>query len=244
MSASTCRAHAPATLSKRARRNMQFDSDWLLWQLADSAFPSGGFAHSGGLEAARQTGEVPRGDDLREFVKASLLQAATAAAPYALAARATPDAIAQLDRRYDAFLSNHVANRASRAQGQGFLAASVRTLGMPALRELALRIRADDLPGHWPVVFGAVGGCLGLSPRHLARLLLFITLRGLISSAVRLGVVGPMHAQSLQFELHDYGDWLVERSLETDIEEAAQTAPVIELLQGLHDRLYSKLFLS
>jgi urease accessory protein len=34
------------------------DEDWLLWQLADSAFPTGGFAHSGGLEAAWQHGEI------------------------------------------------------------------------------------------------------------------------------------------------------------------------------------------
>lgn len=27
-------------------------SDWIAWQLCDSAFPAGAFAHSGGLEAA------------------------------------------------------------------------------------------------------------------------------------------------------------------------------------------------
>ena len=30
--------------------------DWLIWQVADSTFPAGGFAHSGGLEAAWQAG--------------------------------------------------------------------------------------------------------------------------------------------------------------------------------------------
>ena len=33
-------------------------SPFLLLQLADSAFPTGGFAHSGGLEAAYQLGEI------------------------------------------------------------------------------------------------------------------------------------------------------------------------------------------
>ena len=45
-------------------------SDWLFWQLADSAFPTGGFAHSWGLEAAWQSGEVADVAALRRFVHA------------------------------------------------------------------------------------------------------------------------------------------------------------------------------
>ena len=36
---------------------------WLVLQLADAAFPTGGYVHSGGLEAAAQAGAV----DLRAF---------------------------------------------------------------------------------------------------------------------------------------------------------------------------------
>jgi urease accessory protein len=223
---------------------MDCDRDWLVWQLADSAFPSGGFAHSAGLEAARQLGEVEGAAELSDFLKGSLLQAACGAAPFALAARADPSRLAELDRRYDAFLSNHVANRASRAQGQGFLAAASRTLGHGELRELNDLVRQQSLSGHWPVLFGAVGGSLGLDARRLARLLLFITSRGLMSASVRLGVVGPIQAQAMQFELHGYSERLVERALNCDLEEAAQTSPFIELMQGVHDRLYSRLFVS
>ena len=32
---------------------------WRLWQLVDSSFPTGAFAHSGGLEAASHAGLLP-----------------------------------------------------------------------------------------------------------------------------------------------------------------------------------------
>lgn len=234
-------------------------SDWVIWQLVDSAFPGGGFAHSAGLEAARQLGEVENRDALAAFFRSNLLQAARGAVPFAVAAgEATSNilaapltervqvvlTIADLDTRYDIFLSNQIANRASRAQGLGFLAAASRTIANDDLIFLSKYFREKRLAGHWPVVFGAACGTLGLQRKRLARVLLFIALRGMVSAAVRLGIVGPMEAQSLQYELHAYGEELAERAALWNVEDAAQTSPVIELLQGMHDRLYSRLFLS
>ena len=47
---------------------------WLIWQLVDSAFPAGGFAHSFGLEAAWQQGEV-NAASLPAFVRDGIAQA-------------------------------------------------------------------------------------------------------------------------------------------------------------------------
>ena len=47
-------------------------SDWLTWQIVDSAFPTGVFAHSWGLEAAWQQGEVDDVDELRRSCDASI----------------------------------------------------------------------------------------------------------------------------------------------------------------------------
>ena len=42
---------------------------WLLLQLSDSALPTGGFAHSGGLEAMSQQRELAGPDDLTRWLQ-------------------------------------------------------------------------------------------------------------------------------------------------------------------------------
>src|SRR4051812_567897 len=108
-------------------------SAWLLYQLADAAFPAGGFAHSAGLEAAMQLGEVR---DLRAFTEEALWQAGLCALPFVLAAHRAPAEIEAIDARCHAFLLSHVANRASRAQGRAFASTCARIFALPALARL------------------------------------------------------------------------------------------------------------
>jgi urease accessory protein len=218
--------------------------DWLLWQLADSAFPSGGFAHSGGLEAAVQQGELRRADELRAFLVATLQQIGHASLPFVTSAYDHPEALLELDRHCDSFLTNHVANRASRLQGQATLASAERIFGAPELRQLRLAGTEHLAYGHLAPVFGFVMRVLGLPGGPAARLFCFLHLRGLVSGAVRLGVVGPLQAQALQHDLASCAEevFLRCRSLATD--EIAQTAPLLDLWQANQDRLYSRLFQS
>ena len=119
---------------------------WLLWQLADSAFPTGGFAHSSGLEAAWQQGEVRHRDDLTAFLEASLHQLGHSALPFVIAAHTAPGQLAEFDRLCDAFTTNHVANRASRVQGRAFLFAT----------EKIFKLESQPVPGaHFAPVFGS-----------------------------------------------------------------------------------------
>src|SRR5688572_27307111 len=100
---------------------------FLVWQLVDSAFPAGGFAHSGGLEASVHHGHVADSVTLRAFACQAIAQAGRSALPLVTAAHQNPEDLAELDRLSDAFLSSPVANRASRAQGRAFLTASARS---------------------------------------------------------------------------------------------------------------------
>src|SRR6267142_5017999 len=70
---------------------------WLLLQLADSAFPTGGFAHFAGLEAAMHAGTV----ELDGFAREALWQAGHGSLPLVTAAHREPSRMAVLDARDD-----------------------------------------------------------------------------------------------------------------------------------------------
>lgn len=216
--------------------------DWLIWQIADSAFPTGGFAHSCGLEAAWQGGEVRGAGELWTFVQHALDQAGHAALPVLTAAHTTPSRLGRLDALADAFLANTVANRASRVQGRAFVTTCARIWPMPAVKAVEMEIR--DRCGHYAPVVGATGRALELPLELTQRLFLFQHARGVIAAAVRLGIIGSYEGQRLQFDCAPVLDAVLDRCSRLGEDDLAQTAPVIDLLQSAHDRLYSRLFQS
>ncbi|HEV8543671.1 MAG TPA: urease accessory UreF family protein, partial [Verrucomicrobiae bacterium] len=173
-------------------------SDWLIWQLADSAFPAGGFAHSGGVEATRQQHELRGRDHLIEFLEAALAQAGRSSLPFVSVAFDAANDFAWTDHLCDAFTTNHVTNRASRLQGHAFLASCERAFCRDAITALRTEVDGQELPGHFAPVFGAICHALHLERGAALRLFLFNQLRSWLSSAVRLGIVGPIDAQTIQ----------------------------------------------
>jgi urease accessory protein len=216
----------------------------LVWQLIDSAFPSGGFAHSAGLEAAVQHGHVADSAGVRAFAKQSLAQCGRAALPVVTAAHQNPDDIAGLDELCDVFLSSPVANRASRAQGRALLTSVGRAFPDVMTEPLELAIRADDSVGHYAPLFGSIFNLLGVSLIDTQRAFLFIASRGVNSAAVRLGIIGAYEAQTIQAALSTEIDAVIDECSGVAPHDIAQTAPLIDLFQSTHDRLYSRLFQS
>lgn len=209
--------------------------DWLLWQLADSAFPTGAFSHSSGLEAAWQQGEVDGRAELASFLEASLQQLGRGSLPFLITAHREPERLAELDRLCDSFTTSHIANRASRLQGRAFLASVERIFQTPPLRPPC---------GHTAPIWGVVTRLLEITQDSAGQLYVFSHLRGLTASAVRLGIVGTMEAQTLQHRLSLRAQEILARSSAFTLDDLAQTAPLLELWQGAQDRLYSRLFQS
>ena len=246
------RVQAPPEARFNSNSSCDPVSQFTLWQLADSAFPTGGFAHSGGLEAAWQHGEVRNRGDLRDWLSTSLHQISRAALPFVNAAHTEPERLDEFDQLCDAFTSNHVANRASRSQGRALLSAVERIFperrSPTRLDGEATQQRAGSETGapfaHLTPVFGAVMRSLDVPHATVARLFVFTHLRSVIASAVRLNIVGPMEGQSIQFQLSAQAESVALHGATLTLDDLAQTAPLLDLWQGAQDRLYSRLFQS
>ncbi|CAG8583538.1 13193_t:CDS:1 [Ambispora leptoticha] len=167
--------------------------DWLLWQFADSALPTGGFVASSGLESAAQTGYVHDVASLSLFVSSSITNYAYSALPFMNDAWKVSSAniigegtheeerllreIMKVDDLYDACTSNTVAKRASKAQGVAMLTlfgksfANEDSKGGKVLDKIVekfkFEIRRGIACGHLPVCFGMVASCLGISLGNL-----------------------------------------------------------------------------
>ncbi len=210
-------------------------TNWRYLQLADSAFPTGGFAHSAGLEAAAQAGEVR---DVGAFTRAALWQAGWGALPLVREAWLDPGALPRLDGRADVFLANHVANRASRTQGGAFLSTCTRVFPAEAPR------LPEGLGMHLAPLWGVVFRSLGIPLGEARALFLWSTARGVLSAAVRLGLAGTYEAQRMLGELAPILDAVADRCGELGADDLAQPAPLLDLFHATHDRLHSRLFQS
>ncbi|KAI8893912.1 hypothetical protein BC833DRAFT_556465 [Globomyces pollinis-pini] len=245
-----------------------FSIDWILLQLADSALPTGGFVASGGLEAYVQTNHMV---SLDQFITNSLSSMAFSNIPFirstwiALENRDLNE-IVEIDRRYNALLgSNHVNKRASCAQGVAYLTLITKSFPkvelLDFITDFKLLIRANKTLGHLAICFTVACYSLGLDCGKVEFLFLFLHVRAVVSSAIRMSLIGPYEGQQVIFDskskvgtiLKLVNNKLLKPILpETDLEAllmgegveelAVSTSPLLDIVQGSHDRLYTRIF--
>lgn len=230
-------------------RGSSSSRQWSEWQLLDSILPTGGFAHSLGLEASVQTRLVSSPTDLETHIIHLLDNTASLLLPFVYSSHKSPDTETwgRLDLLLDATLTNQVSSKASISQGSALLrvAASVFT-EIPSLKTIRdTALGESRLRFHHAPVFGLVCGLLGMDSETCQRAYLFVTLRDVVSAATRLNLVGPMGASVMQHRIAAVAaETVLEKWKDRDAGEACQTSPLLDVVQGCHGYLFSRLFCS
>jgi urease accessory protein len=175
-------------------------SGWLsAMQHADSAFPSGGFAFSNGIEGLAALG--PRLDRARlaAVVDSTIRHRWACADRVALvhAYRANDlDDVAAIDAAVEAATIAEPLRTGSKRNGGALLTAHVR-LATPCAAAFRALIDAGYAHGHLAVVQGLVWRNLAISEPHAVAMSGYTTASGLVAAAVRLGQIGAIAAQAV-----------------------------------------------
>jgi len=103
--------------------------------------------------------------------------------------------------------------------------------------------------GHQAPLFGWLCRALGVDVITTSRMFCYLVLRDLMAAATRLGLVGPLQAVRLQMLMYQDAESIVTRCLEEgarreERREPRQDNPLLDILQGAHEKLYSRLFIS
>jgi urease accessory protein len=156
--------------------------------LTDSRLPAGTHAHSGGLEAAVDSGRVRDDATLHAFLLGRLTSVGLTSAAFAAATVVGDGDPAELDDEYDARTPSPAQRRASRRLGRQLVRAARAGWPHPDLDKV-LAVHPDG--PHQPIAFGAAAVAAGLDPPAAAQAAALGAVTGPANAATRLLGLDP-----------------------------------------------------
>lgn len=223
-------------------------------QLSDSAFPSGRYTLSYGLEAFAQEGELPEpspepsllallGDSLR------LAVAPSDGVALACAHRAVRDdggvdldLVLRADQRLTAVKLVREVREASLRTGRALLATAKPAFGVAALHDYADRVEAGGSPGNHAIVVGVLAAALGVARLEAVAGELFAFSAGWVAAAVRLGLIDHRAAQRLLHGVRPVSMAVARTATERDVRHISSCGPLPDVMSMRHEQAELRLF--
>ncbi len=219
------------------------DLHWLqLFQLFDSQFPVGAFAHSGGLETYGQAGAgLPQ---LRELLAVQIHSgwgrtdlAAASLAWRAADASESINALARLAVLVSAHKTIPSMHETSVRLGR-------RTLQLLERLHPNVRLSESIEPPHQPLVIGAAGRLLELPRRELLVGYAHSLIAATVTTATRCMPVSPAQGQELIVELQPALAVAISRAVEATEDDLFTSTPGVDIRCDQQSRLTTRLFQS
>ena len=220
-----------------------------LLQFTDSTFPVGTFSFSNGLETASFEGMVHDAGTLRELVQSQALQAAFSDGVAALQAhraylRGDYEAIAEADRTLMLFKMNDEARLMPRRMGKKLAELSARLFDSELMSRWLEDIKAEKLPGSYPVAQGIAYAAAGVDEKALFCAHQYGVINMVLSAALRCVKVSHYDTQKILFELSDQVEALYREASEMELKDMHAFFPELDILASLHEKGNMRMFMN
>ena len=213
--------------------------------LADSRFPTGGHAHSGGVESVHALGRMTTIAELELFIDGRLATSAKTDAAFAAAACAQPNNLVELDHELEVRTPSPKLRDLSRSLGRQMIRVALRA--WPNLDATTLRSINATGPLQ-PIALGAGAYAAQLSPHDAALVSLHHFVGMATTAAVRLVGLDPFDVQAIAARIASrLDDIATEAALfanTTNSELPASTSLLADIMAEHHATWEVRLFAS
>ena len=216
-----------------------------LLHLVDSALPTGAFAYSYGLESSITFGLVDTPFALRNYLYSYLQQAGSVELPFITSTFHLTEKSPEFEivaEEYDAQLLVPGLSKASAVQGRNWLKLLATFYPDAHLETISDWFTARAIPPHFTLVFSLALERVGFALEELQAMYLHMLLRDQLSAAIRLGFLGPLAGHRLQHDFYAVFEHILAGQAGKKYGEATRSAFLLDIAQGLHADIYSKLF--
>ncbi len=225
-------------------------------QLSDSAFPSGRYTFSHGLEAFAQNGLLAAPSRpstlatlLGDYIRFGVAPADGVALACAHRA-ARPDGVHDLalatgaDQRLTAVKLAREARESSVRSGRALISTASAAFGASVVAEYVERVNEGRCPGNHAVVLGLLCAWLGVPRLEAVAGELYAFAAGWVAAAVRLALTDHRSAQGVLHQLRPVTAEAALRAVDKDVTQIWSCTPLVDVMAMRHEQADLRLFAS
>lgn len=221
-----------------------------LIQINDSAFPTGGYAHSFGMETYIQENLIRNEEDLKDFCDMYLrhnlasTDAILVKEAYELAKQNDLEGLIHLENICHAIKLAPETRQGSAMMGRQFLQTVYPLCDEELLTFWNEKLKRKEIKGHFPIVYGIYTALFDIDIQLAIEGFLYSSVTALVQNAVRAVPLGQMSGVKTLFHLLPLMQEVATQVRLLTIDDLDNNSIALEIASMKHEHLFSRLFIS
>ncbi|MGG3280277.1 urease accessory protein UreF [Paenibacillus solani] len=221
-----------------------------LIQINDSAFPTGSFAHSFGMETYIQENVLRNEDDLWEFCSMYIRHNLASAdaiivkEAYHLAKKHDTQGLIHLENISHGIKLSPETRKGSAMMGRQFLHMVYPLNDDELLKFWYEKLKNKEIKGHYPVIYGIYTAMMDVDVKMSIDTFIYSSITALVQNAVRAVPLGQRSGVKTMFSLLPVIQETASRVMDLSMDDLDNNSIALEIASMQHEFLHSRLFIS